>query len=243
MISSDIVRGHLDSIILRLIYEKDRYGYEMSKEISLRTNNEFQIKEASLYAVFQRLEKKGIIESYLGDISHGGKKKVLPDYDLRKSILSRANRRMEGNKKNNRYLYGGIRIMKEIDNYVDELFKNVPRSRQKENIVKDIKQNLEEKVLDLMSEGKSEEDAINKSIEEFGDIEDIKIELDNDQTHKGELARTKLHFSIWGSILFIALFIFINFYYTPHVIWAVYPIFVVLWWPLIMVYRWFNSKQ
>lgn len=47
----------------------------MSKEISLRTNNQFQIKEASLYAVFQRLEKKGIIESYLGDISHGGKRR------------------------------------------------------------------------------------------------------------------------------------------------------------------------
>lgn len=75
MISSDIIRGHLDSIILRLIYEKDRYGYEISKEISLRTNDRFQIKEASLYAVFQRLEKKEIIESYFGDISHGGKRR------------------------------------------------------------------------------------------------------------------------------------------------------------------------
>lgn len=75
MISSDIIRGHLDAIILRLIYEKDRYGYEISKEISMRTNDQFQIKEASLYAVFQRLEKKGIIESYFGDVSHGGKRR------------------------------------------------------------------------------------------------------------------------------------------------------------------------
>ncbi len=75
MISSDIIRGHLDAIILRLIYEKDRYGYEMSKEISRRTDNQFQIKEASLYAVFQRLEKKGIIESYLGGVSYGGKRR------------------------------------------------------------------------------------------------------------------------------------------------------------------------
>lgn len=75
MISSDIIRGHLDAIILRLIYEKDRYGYEISKEISLRTGEQFQIKEASLYAVFQRLEKKGIIESYFGEVSHGGKRR------------------------------------------------------------------------------------------------------------------------------------------------------------------------
>jgi PadR family transcriptional regulator PadR len=41
-----------------MIYEKDCYGYEISKEIAGRTGNKFQIKEATLYAVFQRLEKK-----------------------------------------------------------------------------------------------------------------------------------------------------------------------------------------
>ncbi|MCL6572607.1 MAG: PadR family transcriptional regulator [Bacillus sp. (in: Bacteria)] len=75
MISSDIIRGHLDSIILRLIFEKDRYGYEISKEISLRTENRFQVKEATLYAVFQRLEKKNLIQSYLGNVSQGAKRK------------------------------------------------------------------------------------------------------------------------------------------------------------------------
>ena len=78
MVRSDIIRGHLDSIILRLISEKDRYGYEISQEISLRTNNRFQIKEATLYAVFN-VSKKEIIEAYYGDVSHGGKSiTVLP---------------------------------------------------------------------------------------------------------------------------------------------------------------------
>lgn len=75
MISSDIIRGHLDAIILRLILEKDRYGYEISKEISRRTMDQFQIKEATLYAVFQRLEKKELITSYEGDISLGGRRR------------------------------------------------------------------------------------------------------------------------------------------------------------------------
>ncbi len=75
MISSDLIRGHLDAIILRLIFEKDRYGYEISKEIFSRTNEQFQIKEATLYAVFQRLEKKELIESYFGDVSLGGKRR------------------------------------------------------------------------------------------------------------------------------------------------------------------------
>ncbi len=75
MISSDIIRGHLDAIILKLISEKDRYGYEISKEIFARTKEQFQIKEATLYAVFQRLEKKELIESYSGDVSLGGRRR------------------------------------------------------------------------------------------------------------------------------------------------------------------------
>ncbi|WP_313894837.1 PadR family transcriptional regulator [Psychrobacillus sp.] len=88
MIRSDIIRGHLDSIILRLFLEKDRYGYEISKEISLRTDNQFQIKEATLYAVFQRLEKKELIESYVGSVSQGGKRKYYRITMLGKAYLS-----------------------------------------------------------------------------------------------------------------------------------------------------------
>ena len=87
MISSDIIRGHLDFIILRLICEKERYGYEIAKEIRQRTDEQFQIKEASLYAVFQRLEKKEIIQSYFGDVSHGGKRRYYRITPLGKAYL------------------------------------------------------------------------------------------------------------------------------------------------------------
>jgi PadR family transcriptional regulator PadR len=58
-----------------LISERDRYGYEISKEIALRTDNEFQIKVATLYAVFQRLEKRDFIDSYLGSVSNGARRR------------------------------------------------------------------------------------------------------------------------------------------------------------------------
>lgn len=88
MISSDIIRGHLDAIILRLICEKDRYGYEISNEIANRTNNEFKIKEATLYAVFQRLVKKELIESYLGDVSLGGRRRYYRITSLGRAYLN-----------------------------------------------------------------------------------------------------------------------------------------------------------
>ncbi|CDQ41122.1 MULTISPECIES: PadR family transcriptional regulator [Virgibacillus] len=87
MIRSDIIRGHLESIILRLVCEEDRYGYEISKEISARTDNRFQIKEATLYAVFQRLEKKDLIDSYFGNVSQGGKRKYYRITTLGKAYL------------------------------------------------------------------------------------------------------------------------------------------------------------
>jgi len=75
LISSDIIRGHLDAIILQLICEKDRYGYDISNEIAERTKNAFEIKEPTLYAVLQRLMKRGLVESYLGDMSFGSQRR------------------------------------------------------------------------------------------------------------------------------------------------------------------------
>ncbi|GAB2555305.1 PadR family transcriptional regulator [Gracilibacillus alcaliphilus] len=98
MIKSDIIRGHLEPIILRLIYENDQYGYEISKQISLRTDNRFQIKEATLYAVFQRLEKKDLIESYYGSVSHGRKRKYYRITTLGKAYLKESAREWQETK-------------------------------------------------------------------------------------------------------------------------------------------------
>ncbi len=75
MISSDIIRGHLESVILKLIIEKDMYGYEISNCITERTGKRFQIKEATLYSVVSRLQKRHLIDSYIGEKSHGGKRR------------------------------------------------------------------------------------------------------------------------------------------------------------------------
>ena len=75
MINSDIIRGHLESVILKLIIEQDRYGYEISNCITERTDSKFNIKEATLYSVVGRLEKKELIESYMGAKTHGGKRR------------------------------------------------------------------------------------------------------------------------------------------------------------------------
>lgn len=71
MISSDVIRGYNDTIILRLLLEKDSYGYEISKEIENRTNKIYTMKETTLYSAMARMEKNGWIASYFGNETFG----------------------------------------------------------------------------------------------------------------------------------------------------------------------------
>ena len=85
MIKSDLVRGHLEAVILKLIIEQDRYGYEISKTIEERTEGGFLIKEATLYSIVKRLEEKDLIESYIGNLTHGKKRRYYRITTLGKS--------------------------------------------------------------------------------------------------------------------------------------------------------------
>lgn len=148
---------------------------------------------------------------------------------------------MDRSEGNYQLVYGGFR-MKKMKNHIDELFKDIPSNNETEMVKQEIMQNLEEKVFYLMDHGKEEEDAINKAIVEFGDIEELKKELGVKQPEMKNMAKLNLEFSIWGSSLIIVFFVFINFYYTPDTIWAIYPIFAILWWPLSMYFVW-SRKQ
>ncbi|GIN84320.1 hypothetical protein J6TS2_07060 [Heyndrickxia sporothermodurans] len=54
--------------------------------------------------------------------------------------------------------------------------------------------------------------------------------------------REYFKFSISSSALIIIFFITVNIVSSPHTIWAVYPIFAVLWWPLSMYYYTYKKK-
>ncbi|MDD3716945.1 MAG: helix-turn-helix transcriptional regulator [Candidatus Marinimicrobia bacterium] len=64
MISSDVIRGYNDLIILSLLLEQSSYGYDISKQIRTISEERYVIKETTLYSAINRLEKLGFIESY-----------------------------------------------------------------------------------------------------------------------------------------------------------------------------------
>ncbi|MBQ1704303.1 MAG: helix-turn-helix transcriptional regulator [Clostridia bacterium] len=73
--TSDIIRGHTETMILAQLLEHDSYGYEINKSIRDRTGGAYEAKEGTLYTAFRRLEQAGYIRSYWGDESSGARRR------------------------------------------------------------------------------------------------------------------------------------------------------------------------
>lgn len=74
-ITGDLIRGHTDAIILSRLIQSDSYGYEINKTISTLSSGRFELKEATLYTAFKRLEEAGFITSYWGDSGAGARRR------------------------------------------------------------------------------------------------------------------------------------------------------------------------
>ena len=71
MIGSDVIRGYTDTMILFLLLDKPSYGYEISKQIQILSEDNYTMKETTLYSAFSRLEKKELIRSYSSSETFG----------------------------------------------------------------------------------------------------------------------------------------------------------------------------
>ncbi|MDB5182735.1 MAG: Transcriptional regulator, PadR-like family [Candidatus Saccharibacteria bacterium] len=74
-LSGDLLRGHTDTIILKLLVDGDKYGYEITKLVFEHSAQLYELKEATMYSSLKRLENDGHIISYWGDESQGGRRK------------------------------------------------------------------------------------------------------------------------------------------------------------------------
>lgn len=75
MISADLLRGYTDAVILRQLKDEDGYGYQISKNVASISGGRLELKEATLYTAFRRLEGAGFIRSYWGDEMIGARRR------------------------------------------------------------------------------------------------------------------------------------------------------------------------
>ncbi|MDR1940294.1 MAG: PadR family transcriptional regulator [Clostridiales bacterium] len=73
--SSDILRGHTETVILKILLEKDSYGYEITKRILEDSEGLIDIKDATIYTAFRRMEIDGLIGTYWGDVTGGARRR------------------------------------------------------------------------------------------------------------------------------------------------------------------------
>ena len=61
-LNKEILKGHIDTMILAILEKNDSYGFEIAKNVLEQTT--FELKDGTLYISLKRLESKGFIESY-----------------------------------------------------------------------------------------------------------------------------------------------------------------------------------
>jgi DNA-binding PadR family transcriptional regulator len=75
ILSSDLLRGHTETIVLGILHKGDAYGFEIYNTILERTEERYELKETTLYSSYKRLESEGCIASYWGDETQGARRR------------------------------------------------------------------------------------------------------------------------------------------------------------------------
>ena len=86
-ISSDLIRGHINTIILRTLYDGDKYGYEIINEIEEKSKGQYTLKQPTLYSALKRLESQDFLTSYWGGVSNGGRRKYFQITDKGRKVV------------------------------------------------------------------------------------------------------------------------------------------------------------
>ena len=136
--------------------------------------------------------------------------------------------------------------MKTLKNFVKNTFKNVDKDKR-EDIILSVTESLIEKVEDLVETGLTEKEAINKTVVEFGTVEDYfneSIKKEKKEKRQKTLRHygNDLLFSGVASAIIIGIVLFIDFKYTPHILWSIIPSIAILFWPLAVLYNLLNKR-
>ena len=98
-IAGDLIRGHTETVILARLMQRDSYGYEINKTVRELSGGRYELKEATLYTAFKRLEETGQIMSYWGSEATGARRRDHPHHPGRTHGLPGAGRRLGGHKR------------------------------------------------------------------------------------------------------------------------------------------------
>ena len=74
-IEKSLLSGSTPLLVLSLLKDGDKYGYEMIEELAKRSDDTFQLKEGTLYPLLHTLEKEKFVTSYTKQTPSGRERK------------------------------------------------------------------------------------------------------------------------------------------------------------------------
>lgn len=86
-ISSDLIRGHIDTIVLNSLLSSDKNVQDITDYISEKSNGEYEMNQATLYSSLKRLESLKEIESYWHSVD-GGRRKFFKITEIGKNHVN-----------------------------------------------------------------------------------------------------------------------------------------------------------
>ncbi len=96
-IDKSLLTGSATILILKLLDEKNMYGYQMIEELRKKSNNIFELKAGTLYPLLHTLEQKGMLTSYEETVDNARVRKYY-------SITNKGCEHLNEKKKNGKHL-------------------------------------------------------------------------------------------------------------------------------------------
>ena len=88
----NFTRSDIKMILLKLLSNKDMYGYQIIQELKILSNNYFLLQEGSLYPILHSLQSEELINSYWEETASMRKKKYYSITEKGKKVLSKEKR-------------------------------------------------------------------------------------------------------------------------------------------------------
>ena len=88
-VDKSLVSGSTAMLLLKLLSEKDMYGYEMIETLRERSQNVFELKAGTLYPLLHSLEEKNYLFSYEDEVNGKVRKYYSITDDGKKYLKSR----------------------------------------------------------------------------------------------------------------------------------------------------------
>lgn len=88
-VNKTLVSGSMTMLILKLLSEKDMYGYEMISDLRERSENVFELKAGTLYPLLHGMEEKNLLLAYEQEVMGKVRKYYSITKEGRKMLQSR----------------------------------------------------------------------------------------------------------------------------------------------------------